>query len=40
MSGKYELFKTISHFDGTAKHLGWLGADAEPVQQLAPQPAG
>jgi predicted aldo/keto reductase-like oxidoreductase len=40
MSGKYELFKTTSHFDGTAHHPDWLGADSEPVQQLAPQPAG
>jgi aryl-alcohol dehydrogenase-like predicted oxidoreductase len=40
MSGKYELFKTTSHFDGTAKHPDWLGADAEPVHSLAPQPAG
>jgi predicted aldo/keto reductase-like oxidoreductase len=40
MTGKYELFKTTSHFDGTAKHPDWLGADSEPVQQLAPQPAG
>jgi len=40
MTGKYELFKTTSHFDGTAKHPDWLGADADPVQKLAPQPAG
>jgi len=25
MTGKYELFKTTSHFDGTAKHPSWLG---------------
>ena len=35
MSGKYELFKTTSHFDGTAKHPDWLGADADAVQKLA-----
>lgn len=25
MAGKYELFKTTSHFDSTAKHPSWLG---------------
>jgi predicted aldo/keto reductase-like oxidoreductase len=25
MSGKYELFKTTSHFDSTAQHPEWLG---------------
>lgn len=25
MSGNYELFKTTSHFDGTAKNPAWLG---------------
>jgi aryl-alcohol dehydrogenase-like predicted oxidoreductase len=25
MAGKYELFKTTSHFDSTAKHPEWLG---------------
>lgn len=25
MTGKYELFKTTSHFDGTAKYPWWLG---------------
>ena len=40
LTGKYELFKTTSHFDTTAKHPDWLGSDAEPVQQLAPQSAG
>jgi hypothetical protein len=40
MTGKYELFKTTSHFDGTAKHPDWMGTDSEPVQRLAPQPAG
>jgi hypothetical protein len=40
VTGKYELFKTTSHFDGTAKHPDWMGTDSEPVQRLAPQPAG
>jgi uncharacterized protein len=39
MNGKYELFKTSSHFDGTAKHPEWLGADSEPVQKLASESA-
>ena len=34
--GKYELFKTSSTFDGTAKNNKWLGEDVESVQQLAP----
>jgi aryl-alcohol dehydrogenase-like predicted oxidoreductase len=34
--GKYELFKTSSHFDSTAKHADWLGEDSELVQKLAP----
>ena len=25
--GKYELFKTSSHFDGTAANPKWLGQD-------------
>jgi uncharacterized protein len=36
MSGKYELFKTSSHFDSTAKHPDWLGGDSPDVQALAP----
>jgi predicted aldo/keto reductase-like oxidoreductase len=39
MSGKYELFKTSSHFDSTAKHPDWLGGDAPQVQELAPKAA-
>ena len=39
MNGTYELFKTTAHFDGTARHPDWLGADAGPVQKLAPKPA-
>lgn len=36
MAGKYELFKTSSHFDSTAKHPDWLGGDTPGVQGLAP----
>ncbi len=36
MAGKYELFKTSSHFDSTAKHPDWLGGESPTVQQLAP----
>ncbi len=39
-NGKYELFKTTSHFDTTARHPDWLGSDTEQVQQLAPQLPG
>jgi aryl-alcohol dehydrogenase-like predicted oxidoreductase len=39
LEGKYELFKTTSHFDSTAKHPDWLGSDTPEVQQIAP-PAG
>jgi len=34
--GDYELFKTSAHFDSTAKHPEWLGAESQHVQQLAP----
>jgi uncharacterized protein len=34
--GKYEFFKTSSHFDSTAKHADWLGEDSKLVQELAP----
>jgi uncharacterized protein len=40
VDGKYELFKTSSHFDTTAKHPDWLGDDSPSVQKLAPQSAG
>lgn len=40
MKGKYELFKTTSHFDTTARHADWLGADSQEVQKLAPQLPG
>ncbi len=39
-AGKYELFKTTSHFDTTARHPDWLGGDTPEVQKLAPQSAG
>ncbi len=40
MNGKYELFKTTSHFDTTARHPDWLGSDSQAVQQLAPELPG
>jgi predicted aldo/keto reductase-like oxidoreductase len=39
-AGRYELFKTTSHFDTTARHPDWLGGDSPAVQALAPQGAG
>ena len=36
LEGKYELFKTSSTFDGTAKTNEWLGDEVEAVQKLAP----
>jgi predicted aldo/keto reductase-like oxidoreductase len=39
MAGKYELFKTSSHFDSTAMHPDWLGGDVPGVQELAPPSA-
>jgi hypothetical protein len=38
--GKYELFKTTSHFDTTARHPDWLGSDSPTVQKLAPELPG
>lgn len=38
-AGKYELFKTSSHFDSTAKHPDWLGGESPGVQALAPPSA-
>ena len=35
-AGKYELFKTSSTFDGTAKNNAWLGEDVDGVKKLAP----
>jgi hypothetical protein len=34
--GKYEFFKTSSHFDTTAKHPDFLGDDSELVLKLGP----
>ncbi len=39
-SGRFELFKTTSHFDTTARHPDWLGSDTPEVQELAPQLPG
>ncbi len=35
-AGKYEFFKTSSHFDTTAKHADWMGEDSALVQALGP----
>ena len=37
VAGKFELFKTTSHFDSTAKHPDWLGGDTPEVEELAPK---
>lgn len=34
--GKYEFFKTSSHFDSTARHPDWLGEESPVVQRLGP----
>jgi aryl-alcohol dehydrogenase-like predicted oxidoreductase len=34
--GKYEFFKTSSHFDTTAKHPDWLGDESALVLKLGP----
>ncbi len=39
-AGEYELFKTSSHFDETARNAEWLGEDGPRVKQLAPRNAG
>ena len=39
-AGEYELFKTTSHFDETARNAEWLGDDTARVKQLAPKNAG
>ncbi len=36
IKGKYELFKTSSFFDSTAKHPDYLGGDSPSVEALAP----
>ena len=35
-SGRFELFKTTSIFDSTAKHPEWLGGESPGAQTLAP----
>ncbi|KAB0681407.1 aldo/keto reductase [Aureimonas leprariae] len=37
LEGKYELFKTSTIFDGTAKNAEWLGEDVAAVKDLAPK---
>ena len=32
--GRFELFKTTSHFDSTAKHADWLGEDSPRTKEL------
>ncbi len=34
IAGKYELFKTSTHFDSTVHHPEWLGGEAPEVQKL------
>ena len=34
--GRWELFKTSSHFDSTAKNPDWLGKESPHVQAVAP----
>jgi aryl-alcohol dehydrogenase-like predicted oxidoreductase len=34
MGGEFELFKTSSHFDATAKHPEWLGEESKRVAEL------
>lgn len=35
-SGEWELFKTSSHFDSTAKNPDWLGTESPHVKKYAP----
>jgi len=37
--GKFELFKTSSHFDSTAHHSEWLGGQTDAVTKLAGPPS-
>jgi hypothetical protein len=34
--GEFELFKTTSVFDGTARNPKWLGEEPQRVQQVMP----
>jgi uncharacterized protein len=36
VDGKWELFKTSAHFDSTAMHPEWLGAESPHVKAVAP----
>jgi aryl-alcohol dehydrogenase-like predicted oxidoreductase len=36
LTGRFELFKTTSIFDGTAEHPEWLGEEPQEFQQLMP----
>jgi len=36
LTGNFELFKTSSIFDSTAKHPGWLGEEPQRFQKLMP----
>ena len=38
--GKYEFFKTSSHFDTTAKHADFMGDDSPLVLRLGPADRG
>lgn len=40
VAGRYELFKTTAHFDGTAHHPDWLGGDTSRTAELAPKNGG
>jgi hypothetical protein len=35
MDGRYELFKTTNHFDGTATHPDWMGGETDAVKRMA-----
>ncbi len=36
LEGRYELFKTGTTFDGTARNADWLGDEVDGVKALAP----
>jgi tyrosyl-tRNA synthetase len=36
LTGNFELFKTTSIFDSTAKNPDWLGEEPKRIQQLMP----
>ena len=38
-NGKWELFKTSTHFDSTANNVEWLGKESPHVKQVAPPAA-